>query len=75
MSIFSLEQYISCYLFIFLGEKSKGHTREGANDPVTEGDMASHRQGGYHWSNHRIRIIKEDHTRFAIVGIGPVTHR
>ncbi len=47
-------------LLIFLGEKSKGHTREGANDPVTEGDMASHRQGGHYWSSHRIRIIKEE---------------
>jgi hypothetical protein len=29
---------------MFLGEKSKGHTRDGANDPVTEGDLASHRE-------------------------------
>ena len=26
-----------------IGERSKGRTREGANDPVTEGDMAAHR--------------------------------
>ncbi len=45
---------------VILGEKSKGHTRDGANDPVTEGDMASHRQEGHHLSNHRIRIIKEE---------------
>jgi hypothetical protein len=30
---------------MILGEKSKGHTRDGANDPVTEGDLASHREG------------------------------
>merc|ERR1712088_962650 len=46
-----------------IGERSKGQTREGANDPVTEGDMASHRVMFHGLKNTfpSINIISEEH--------------
>jgi len=46
-----------------IGERSKGQTREGANDPVTEGDMASHRLmfHGLKKAFPSLNIISEEH--------------
>jgi len=46
-----------------IGERSKGQTREGANDPVTEGDMASHRVmfHGLKKAFPNLNIISEEH--------------
>jgi len=46
-----------------IGEKSKGKTREGANNPVTDGDMKSHLAMfyGLKKSFQDLRIISEEH--------------
>lgn len=46
-----------------IGEKSKGQTREGANDPVTDGDMLSHRImfWGLKRSFPGLRVVSEEH--------------
>ena len=45
-SLLPIKKIIYLKSLYISGEKSKGHTREGANDPVTEGDLASHRKQG-----------------------------
>merc|ERR1712130_64843 len=46
-----------------IGERSKGQTREGANDPVTDGDMLSHRimYWGLRKSFPNLRVVSEEH--------------
>lgn len=46
-----------------IGERSKGQTREGANDPVTDGDMLSHRImfWGLKRSFPGLRVVSEEH--------------
>merc|ERR1712083_993878 len=45
-----------------LGERSKGKTLEGANDPVTDGDMLSHRVmfNGMRKAFPGLRIVSEE---------------
>lgn len=47
-----------------LAQKSKGKTREGADDPLTAGDLGSHRvmYGGLSASFPGLSIISEEHT-------------
>lgn len=46
-----------------LKEKSKGKTKEGANDPLTEGDLRSHRVMTFGFKNAfpNLRVISEEH--------------
>lgn len=46
-----------------IGERSKGQTREGANDPVTDGDMLSHRImfWGLKRSFPGLKVVSEEH--------------
>ncbi|XP_033123614.1 inositol monophosphatase 3-like [Anneissia japonica] len=46
-----------------LNEKSKGETREGANNPVTDGDMRSHRvmTHGMKKAFPNLKVISEEH--------------
>lgn len=46
-----------------IGERSKGETREGANDPVTDGDMLSHRImfWGLKRSFPGLKVVSEEH--------------
>jgi len=54
-----------------LGERSKGQTLEGANDPVTDGDMLSHRvmYNGMRKAFPGLRIVSEEFEEYD----GPVT--
>jgi len=54
-----------------LGERSKGKTLEGANDPVTDGDMLSHRVmfNGMRKAFPGLRIVSEEFEEYD----GPVT--
>ncbi|KAL9981476.1 hypothetical protein ACROYT_G010183 [Oculina patagonica] len=46
-----------------LGEESKGQTREGANNPVTQGDMLSHRAMFYGFKKEfsKLNVVSEEH--------------
>ena len=46
-----------------IGESSKGQTREGANNPVTDGDMLSHKQMYYTMKKAfpDVNVISEEH--------------
>ena len=50
-------------IFFFLQEESKGKTREGANNPVTEGDMLSHKAMFYGLKKGfpKLNIVSEEH--------------
>lgn len=47
-----------------INEKSKGETREGANDPLTDGDIRSHNQMyyGFKTAFPNLNIISEEHS-------------
>ena len=49
--------------FLVLQEESKGQTREGANNPVTQGDMLSHRAMFYGFKKGfpRLNVVSEEH--------------
>jgi len=54
-----------------IGERSKGQTKEGANDPVTDGDMLSHRimYNGMKKIFPGLRVVSEEHEDYD----GPIT--
>lgn len=64
MSIsFVKTQFRSPQFHIFLQEESKGQTREGANNPVTQGDMLSHRAMFYGFKKEfsKLNVVSEEH--------------
>lgn len=61
-----------------LDEKSKGKTKEGANDPLTDGDLESHRilVKGFSKGFPDLNIVSEEHEKESVEGVPfpPTTH-
>lgn len=53
----------SLSFLLILQEESKGKTREGANNPVTQGDMLSHRTMfyGFKKAYPKVNVVSEEH--------------
>ncbi|KAL5256632.1 hypothetical protein ACHWQZ_G011775 [Mnemiopsis leidyi] len=56
-----------------LDEQSKGETREGVNDPLTEGDLQSHRilVKGFKKAFPALNLVSEEHEEESVDGVIP----
>jgi len=56
-----------------LDEQSKGETREGVNDPLTQGDLESHRilVKGFKKAFPALNLVSEEHEEESIEGVVP----
>ena len=63
MSTYGKLDYTTFFLIHTLQEESKGQTREGANNPVTQGDMLSHRAMYYGFKRAfpKLEVVSEEH--------------